>query len=697
MIRSGVVRSTCNFCECNCGVLIHLKEGKITSIEGNPDAPLNKGVLCPKGEASLEHLYHPDRLNYPLKRVGERGEGNWQRISWDEALGTIADEIIKARDSHGPESIAFLRGGNRGLQDSVMERLAHSLGLVNLASQGFVCFHPMVNASKVTFGFMLGQDYDYPPGCVVLWGINPPETFVYRNIAINKALERGAKLIVIDPRKTEFAARADYWVRLRPATDLALALGLLNVVINEGLYDKTFVENWTVGFDELKDAVQDYPPEKVEEIVWVPAETIREVARFYVANSPAVVDSGNALEQNINNFQTNRAIFILEAICGNIGRPGGEIQWATPQILKRGSPEFTLVNNISEEMYTRRLGAELNMAPLAKWALPQSIVQGILTGKPYPIHVAFIQGGNFLVTWAHAKDTYEALKKLDFIAVSDYFMTPTAALADIVLPVSSYLEYDGVRQLVFPPSPVQIMQKVVQVGERWPDSKIYIELAKKLGLQDSFWKDEEEMNDAILAPAGITFEELRRIGVLTGAKKYRLHEKEGFQTPSGKVEIYSERLKKWGFDPLPVYHEMPETPLGDPELAKEYPLVFTTYKPRPWSHSQNRQIDSLRSLRPEPVVNIHPETAAQLGIKENDMVYIETKRGRIKQRAALTDWLDPRVIVVDDAWWFPEKGLAELYGWAEANSNILTSNQPPYSPELGTTNLRGIFCKVYKA
>jgi anaerobic selenocysteine-containing dehydrogenase len=281
--------------------------------------------------------------------------------------------------------------------------------------------------------------------------------------------------------------------------------------------------------------------------------------------------------------------------------------------------------------------------------------------------------------------------------VSDYFMTPTAALADIVLPVGNYLEYDGVRQLVFLPQPVQIMQKVAQIGERWSDTKIYLELAKKLGLREYFWNDEEELNDAILRPAGVTFEEFRQIGILTGSKQYRLHEKGGFKTPSGKVEIYSERLKKWGFDPLPVYNEMPETPFSDPDLAQEYPLVFTTYKPRPWSHSQDRQIDSLRSLRPEPIVSIHPETATKLGINENDMVYIETKRGRIKQKAFLANWLDPRVVVVDDAWWFPEKGPAELYGWAESNNNVLTSNQPPYSRELGSTNLRGILCKVYKA
>lgn len=697
MIKNGTIRSTCNLCEWSCGVLVHVKDGEITAIEGDPDAPLNKGQLCPKGVASLEHLNHPDRLNYPLKRVGDRGHGDWKRISWDEALSTIAHEMVEARDKYGPESVSFLRGGAKGIHDGVLSRLANTFGTPNVASAGFVCFHPMRNASYITYGLFTGPDYDYPPACIVVWGANVAETYISHSMAINEALKRGSKLVVIDPRKIDLAEKADYWVRIRPGSDLAFALGLLNVIVNEELYDKAFVDKWTIGFDKLKELVQDYPPQKVEHITWVPAETIIEVARFYATNKPAVIEAGNGVEHNINNFQTNRAIFILEAISGNIGRPGGKIQWAIPPIMGKDSPEFTLVNNITDEMLAKRLGAEFNLAPVARWALPQSMVKGLITGKPYPLHVVYVQGSNLLLSWANAQNTYQALNKLDFLVVADYFMTPTAALADIVLPVSNYLEVDSIHQFPFFPSPVQIKQKVVQIGERWSDTQIYLELAKKLGLQEYFWNDEEELNNAILKPSGVTFEEFRQIGILTGAKQYRLHEKEGFKTPSGKVEIYSEQLKQWGFDPLPIYREMPETPLSDPELAKEYPLIFTNYKPRPWSHSQERQVDSLRSLHPNPIVSIHPETAAKLGINEGDRVYIETKRGRIKQKAQLTDWLDPRVVVVDDAWWFPEKGPAELYGWAESNNNILTSDQPPYAPEMGTTNLRGILCRVYKA
>jgi len=241
-----------------------------------------------------------------------------------------------------------------------------------------------------------------------------------------------------------------------------------------------------------------------------------------------------------------------------------------------------------------------------------------------------------------------------------------------------------------------VRQKVAQIGEAWPDKKIINELAKKLGFAGYFWNDVNDALDLILKPVGITFDEFRKVGAIQGAKEYRKYEKEGFKTPSGKVEIYSSRLDEWGHDPLPVYHEPPETPYSAPELAKEYPLILTSYHQAPFRHSNNRQIASLREREPEPLVEIHPETAARLAVDDGDMVYIETKRGRIKQRAVLTEGIDPRVIGVSYAWWFPEQGVETLHGWQESNINILTASEPPYNPEIGSTNLRGILCRVYR-
>jgi len=696
MVKNGVVRSSCTICFSGCGVLVHLRDGEITKIEGDPEAPLNRGALCVKGLASLEYLHHPDRLKHPLRRIGERGEGKWQRISWDEALSTIAGEMNQAKDKYGVESVVFLRGAAKGIQDNVLTRIANAFGSPNITSMAYVCFHARVSALNITFGSFLLPDYDYPPGCIVVWGANPEATCIPAYEQIMAAISKGAKLVVIDPRESSLTKRAALWIRPRPGSDLALALGMINVAVNEGLFDKDFVANWTVGFDELRAHIQDYSPERVEEITWVPAEVIRQAARFYTANSPAAIEVGNALENNANSFQAQRALFILEAISGNIGVPGGKIQWSNPPLLSRGSPALALQDNIPTERRDRRFGAE-HMAPFVKYALPQSLIKSVLEEAPYRARVAYVQGGNLLSTWSNAQETFDALKKLDFIAVADVFMTPTAELADIVLPVATYLEFDSISQSSEFPYVAQVQQQVVEAGERWSDCRILNELGKKLGLGQYFWSDEHEFLNELLKPAGLTFDEFRQVGPLSGFQQYRHYQANGFNTPSGKVELHSSNLKQWGFDPLPIYHELPETPYSEPELAKEYPLIFTNWKPGVFRHSNLRQVSSLRGAHHEPIVNINPETANKLGIKDGDWVYVETKRGRMKHKAGLTDSLDPRVVVIEHGWWYPEQGIADLHGWKESNANILTDNKPPYSPEMATPTLRGILCKVYRA
>ena len=273
------------------------------------------------------------------------------------------------------------------------------------------------------------------------------------------------------------------------------------------------------------------------------------------------------------------------------------------------------------------------------------------------------------------------------------FMTPTAALADVVLPVATFLEYDGVNT---PPNlPVaQVQKKVAQIGESWSDVKILNELAKKMGLGEYFWDSEDQYVETVLKPLGITFEELEKTGIIPRTPVYGEYE-DSFKTPSGKIELYSERLKKWGYDPLPVFYELAETPFSDPELAKEYPLIFSSNKFVPFRGSAGRQIPMLRAAHPEPLTLINPETAEKLGIEDGKFVYIETKRGRITQRAKVTTDVDPRVVYVDYDWWFPESGIENLYGRNMANLNVLTSNDLPRSREFGTPTIRGILCKVY--
>jgi anaerobic selenocysteine-containing dehydrogenase len=708
---NSVVKSVCGLCTGSCGVLVTLKDGKAVEIQGDPESPPNRGDLCRIGLASLEYLYHPDRLKYPLKRTGQRGEGKWQQISWDEAFSVAAEALNKVRQEYGPEAVVMVHGSAKGPIDTHLVRLANAFGTPNVVCSDHVCYVPRMLAAEFTFGFFPTAEYGYPPACIISWGANPAETRPNVYSGIRQALNKGAKLISIDPLETEVTKMADLWLQVRPGSDLALALAMINVIINEGLYDKDFVDKWTDGFDKLKVHVQDYPPEKLAEITWVPADLIAKAARLYATNSPGHIEWGNALDHQLNSFQIGRALSILMAITGNLGVPGGEIESrgsgfrygdiesSETGILGRWSHQLELRDNIPREKRQNKVGAELNMLADFRYVLPQSVMKSILEGDPYYIRAAFVQGSNPLSSWPNIQKAYRAFKKLDFLAVSDMFMTPTAAIADVIFPAASYLEFDGIQ---LPPNGAiaQVQRKVAQINECRSDHEIINELAKRLGLGEYFWDNIDDFWDAILEPVGLTFREFKKISQFTGKEKqpkqYKRYKQNGFKTPSAKVELYSSQLEGRGFDPLPVYYEPPEMPSSDPQLAREYPLLCTTRKLSVYRHSGGRQIPSLRRSHPEPVIIIHPETASKLGIKDADWIYIETKRGRMKQKADLSTIVDPRVVVIDHAWWFPESGQAELFGWADSNMNVLTDDKPPFNRELGSFTIRGLACKVYK-
>jgi anaerobic selenocysteine-containing dehydrogenase len=692
--RYEVKKTTCNLCQIGCGVLARVRNGRVIGIEGDPSNPLNKGILCPKGIASMEYLYHPGRLMRPLKRVGKRGEGKWQQVSWDEALDIMADKLSKAKDKYGPESAAFMVGAAK-TGAAYPKRFATAFGTPNVSWMGHICFSPRMTASRLTYGFYAVPDYEYPPACVIVWANNPRDTLHHVHRRALEAVGKGTKLIVIDPRQIDLVDNANLWLQPRPGTDLALALAMINVIINEELYDKDFVEKWTEGFEELKKHVQEYPPEKVEEITWVPAEKIREAARMYATNKPSAIQWGHGLDQGVNSFQGARAIAILRGITGNLGVPGGEAQWYVPLAPLADEQPIPYLK-VPEDKWAKRVGLDHPNIPAVKRILPQQLMKTILTGKPYEIRTLCIFGANPLLSLPNANESYEALKKIDFLAVAEMFMTPTSALADVVLPQATFFEFDSVVSPPYSNAAILPQQKVVRVGECKSDYEMLRDLARKMGLGEHFWDTEEDCADIILKAAGITFKELKEIGPIAGTKQYRDHEANAFATPSEKVELYSNRLEEWGYEPLPVYHEPQESPLSEPKLAKKYPLVLTNSKSGVYRHSGGRQISTLRGTHPEPVVRIHPNTAKKLKIKEGDWVYIENKRGKIKQKATLTTGVDPRVVSVDFGWWFPERDVSDLYGWAESNVNILTNSDPPYNRELGSTTLRGILCKVYK-
>ncbi len=679
-----------------CGMLVFMENGRPARIAGDPDHPVNRGTLCSKGEAALQLLYHPDRLKVPLKRTGKRGEGKWEELPWEHALDLVAGRLNETKERFGSESVVFIRGGSKGLQEDYLTRFGNLFGSPNISSMAHLCFMPRRNASVISYGYHARPDYEYPPNCLVLWGMNPLYTRIGEYRQVKEALTQGTKLIVIDPRKTELAEQAEIWLRVRPGTDLALALAMLQVIVEENLYDHPFVEQWTVGFEELKDHVRGYAPEWAAEITWIPAERIREAARLYATQKPACIEAGNGLDQGVNSFQNARALDLLRSITGNLGKPGGELKWEPLPVLPRSSPEISMVDKIPKEMRDRRISAKDGLLPIVFYSLPQTVVQAILHGQPYPLRAAYIQGANCLLSFSNAKEAYRALEAIDFFAVSELFMTPTAAMADVVLPVASFFEYDSISM----PHYYQILsvqQKVARMGECRSDYDILKGLAQRLGFGEYFPEDVTQFLDFILSPSGLSFNDLRRVGCMAGQKRYRDYERGGFETPSRKVELYSARLKEWGFDPLPTYHEDPETPFSAPSLTRDYPLLFISWKSSCYRHSAGKEIATLRGRHPEPLLYIHPETARDLGVESGDMVYVETVRGKIKQRALFSEDLDPRVVGVDYGWWFPERGISNMFGWQEANINILTNDKPPFNKEMGAPVLRGIACRVSPA
>ncbi len=551
-----------------------------------------------------------------------------------------------------------------------------------------------------------------PPKYIVIWGKNPVHTHPddFFGAWITDCMRRGSKLIVVDPRLTWLASRAEVWLQLRPGTDGALALGWLNVIINEELYDKEFVEQWCYGFDKLKERVQKWPPEKVEQITWVPAEKIRQAARLFATNKPSALQWGVGIDHCNRDWsvQTAMALVALMAITGNIDNPGGNVIQVTPfGIYQPWFGAWGYDELLTKEQKAMRAGVK--EYPLYQFGFltgsTEIIENAMLTGKPYPIKAMWIQGNNPLTCMsANLKKAYEAMKNVEFIVVVDLFMTPTAmALADIVLPVGSTCERDSVR-CVF--QNVSAVVKAVQIEDVKSDQEVVLELGKRLNPKAWPWNSVEEMLDEILKPAGLTFKELKEKGYVYPKFEYykykkgllRRDRKPGFVTPTGKIELYVTRFEKWGYDPLPDYGEPPESPISTPELYKEYPLILTSgARSTAFFHSEHRQIPWLREINPDPIIEIHPETARQLGISDGEWVWVESVRGRCKMRAKLTKAVHPKVVHAQHGWWFPEKpGPApSLFGVFESNINLLTEDGcGPYG--FGA-QFRALLCKVYKA
>ena len=683
------VRTVCRSCHGGCGVIVHVKDGKVIKVEGDSESPISHGTLCSKGLAITQLAYHPDRIIYPMKK----GDNGWERITWDEALDTVVGKFKEVIKEYGPESIVIGQGTGRDYE-SHLYRFANLLGTPNVLTAGHMCYVSRVAATLITCGNLPICDYKAEPKCIVMWACNPQWTNPdeYKGEGFWRAYKKGSKLIVIDPRKGFLAKKAHLWLQLRPGTDAALAFGFLHVIIDEGLYDEEFVKNYIHGWEEFKERVKEYPLERVEEITWVKKELIRKAARIYATVKPACINWGVPTEQTLNCTDCTRLLTGLMAVTGNLDVAGGNVFFVPPPV--RTVSQFSRHKDLSPEQRKKRLGGEqYKLASRVALITPKVAWDAILTGKPYPLKAGLLCGTNPVITRANAREAYEALKKIDFLAVIDFFLTPTAELADIFLPAGTWLEQNHVADNWKRHGYALARQKAVEIGECWQDHKIFQELGKKMGQE--WWDTVEDALDYLLEPTGLTWEQFKEKGYLKGEQVYYKYKEKGFSTPTGKVELYSTVLEKWGHDPLPKYTEIPESPVSRPDLLEDYPYILNAGLRTPtFFHSANRMIPWLREIRPDPIVEIHPETAKKHGIEEGDWVYITSPRGRAKERAKLNDGIDPQVIVAEHGWWFPEV-KDPGHGWDTANINILTDNShESMDPVMGATNLRVLLCNI---
>lgn len=714
-----------------CGMILHVKDGKLAGVEGDEEHPINNGRLCIRCLSLPEYVHHPQRIIYPLKRAGKRGGNKWTRITWDEALDTIEQRTKEINAKYGSESIVVFQGTGR-------EATQHSYALASAvfktpnacyAQSGWSCYGPRLAVDAFVFGggypeidyaAIFEDRYDNPnyrvPEYIVLWGKSPlasnPDGF-YGHSLIDM-YKRGAKFISVDPRVNWLATRSEYHLQLRPGADAAMALGWLNVIINEDLYDHDFVDNWTLGFDELAERVQEYTPERVAEITWVPAETIRAAARAFAKANNAGIQWGLAIDAQPNGVQAGHAIICLLALTGNVDIPGGNILGPSHSLL--GNWRFNEAGaEMSDELRDKRIGQEFpGVLMSCPTAHPDSILDTLETDQPYPLRMAFISSSNFMspTCSAQPKRWYEAMKKMEFVVATDIFMNPTiSACADIFLPVATFAEKDAV---VFPHfgRNTQVMSsinKALTVGEAKSD----LEITRLIGrrLNPSFWKDQtdaEFFTDRLAdGDSGITFEMLREMGAYSPPNEYRKHEKgklrpdgePGFRTVTGFIELCSSLYPNFDEDPLPYFVEPPFSPVSTPGEYAKYPLILTTGVRKFTSfHSEHRQIQSLRAIDPWPEIEIHPDTAAAYGIKAGDWVEVENMFGSARLKADITPIVHPKVVQCRHGWWYPEQDGAEpnLYGVWKSNINSLIPHKHVGKIGYGAP-YKCMICRIRKA
>jgi cysteine desulfurase NifS len=709
-------RAICGICSAGCWAEVtYDEEGKIGSVKSDESSPYN--MLCRAGQAAREVIYSPHRLLYPMRRKGPKGTFEFERISWDDAYDSIVENLQKIKKESGPEATAIYTGSGsfelalcdifqpKDVAVSSASSVLFPFGSPNTLGVGALCYVSFAMiAPHVTMGRMFINTYSDIENAemVLIWGKNPashaPLTDLLR---IQAAHQRGANIVVIDPRRTLLAKYPDAeWIPIRPGTDGALALGLCNILIEEELHDDSFVNDWTVGFEDFSSYVQHFRPEVVEQITGIPADTVIRLAHRIAAARGVAPVMYSGLEYSDGAVQAIRATFVLWALAGQLDVPGGlcftmqenHFPINRESHLANPAPRSAAGHN-DFPVYTKYRG-EFHAGILPR---------AVLEKKPYPIRLLISLGASIITSWPQSHIWRKTLEGLDFLACIDRQLTADSAYADILLPAATYYEIES--YMVYG-SVFRIRERMIEpVGEARNDFFIMAELAQRLGYGHLYPQNEEELLEHVLKGSGFTLEDVRKSGgmvqksdVMMQYKKWekgllRPDGQPGFDTSTGKFEIASTVLEEYGYDPLPVYVEPAESPMSQPDLAREFPLVFNSgARANVDLHTLHHTVPSLQKDKPVPTVMLNTLDAGDRGIANGDKVFLKTKRGQVEMFAYVTDDIMQGAIEASAM----GGGALGPDEWKNANVNELTDLKK-YDPISGFPVYKALLCEVSKA
>lgn len=814
-----IVKTACRACIANCGVLAHVKHGRVVKLEGNPQDPMSRGRMCAKGLSGIQALYNPNRNKYPLERVGERGSGKWRRITWDEALTKIGTHLMETKENYGAEAVFCSTGGGGNPEIWSIARFCNIFGTPNWFEPGCAqCYLPRVLGYTMMYGGVdpsiadsnaLELYYDTDIKCLVLWGTDPSYSCPSSGgRAVNELRSKGVKTIVVDPRFTPDAAKADIWLPIRPGSDVALELGWIRYILENELYDKEFVMRWTnlpylvdaetkmtvrakkstnpdepdtymvwdkktnsmqpleypwndalnpeldgvyevdgkvykTGYRLLWERVAEWTLEKTAKVCWLETAKIEEAILMFTKTQPSGLCIGVATDQTPNSVQAAMAACIIDCLVGNVERPGALLQrFRTSGTLRMPNyPVPQATKMLPKEQLLKRLGGIEHKGLHIWWAgHPTSILDAVLTGKPYKPRMWIDRSGNKFGVVADAQKVERVVNELDYIVHVYMYPTSFSAYADILIPSAEWLETD---MLVETCNMLVARQAATHLWECCDETLFWSRLAKKcaelghenckkafdakfMGDDLAYWDTMDEFFDQCTGKIGMTWKEVKEKAPfeylsVDDWRSYYVYKQTdektgkpaGFATPSKKIEMYLDSmitLSRTGqpfaayelppaskdYDPLPYYLEPIEGPYNDPELSKEYPLIMTNGRVPFYHHSTLRNIPALREIYPVPELWMHPSDAKKYGVAPGDWVWIESLRGKIRAKAYVTEGMRPGAVCME-RFWNPETLNTKTHGWKEMNVNVLTKASAPFNDVVGTYTLRAFQVKVWKA